>query len=75
MKRNVLLFSALFICFSAYSQTAQPLPFSQNWTNTGLITVNDDWSGVPGIQGRRGDGLTGGLVPIHKHYLLRMILE
>jgi hypothetical protein len=29
--------------------TPQTLPFSQNWTNTGLITANDDWSGVPGI--------------------------
>ena len=39
---------------------AQTIPFSQNWTNIGLITANDDWSGVPGIIGYRGDGLTGG---------------
>jgi predicted extracellular nuclease len=32
--------------------------FSQNWSNAGLITVNDDWSGVPSIVGYRGDGLT-----------------
>src|SRR3972149_11385947 len=38
--------------------TAQTLPFTQDWTNTGLITSNDDWSGVPGIVGIRGDGLT-----------------
>jgi hypothetical protein len=38
--------------------TAQTLPFSQNWTNTGLITVNDNWSGVPGIIAYRGDDLT-----------------
>jgi hypothetical protein len=25
--------------------------FSQNWTNTGLITASDDWSGVSSIQG------------------------
>jgi DNA/RNA endonuclease G (NUC1) len=37
--------------------TAQNLPFSQNWTNTGLITTNDNWNGVPGIIGYRGDGL------------------
>ncbi len=37
--------------------TAQTLPFSQNWSNTGLITTNDDWSGVAGIIGYRGDGL------------------
>jgi uncharacterized protein len=34
------------------------LPFAQNWTNTGLITTNDDWSGVPGIVGYLGGGLT-----------------
>ncbi|HKP70013.1 MAG TPA: hypothetical protein VJV05_12065, partial [Pyrinomonadaceae bacterium] len=38
---------------------AQTLPFSQNWTNTGLITANDTWSGVPGVIGYRGDALTG----------------
>lgn len=38
--------------------TAQVPPFTQNWTNTGLITTNDDWSGVPGIIGYRGDSLT-----------------
>ncbi len=39
--------------------SAQLLPFSQDWTNTGLITADDNWSGVPGIIGYRGDGLTG----------------
>jgi hypothetical protein len=29
--------------------------FSQNWTNTGQITANDDWSGVPYIIGYLGD--------------------
>lgn len=38
-----------------FDSTPQSLPFTQNWTNTGLITVNDDWSGVPGIQGFLGD--------------------
>jgi len=32
--------------------------FTQNWTNTGLITVDNDWSGVPSIIGYRGDDLT-----------------
>ncbi len=40
--------------------TPQTLPFSQNWTNTGLITTDDNWSGAPGIIGYRGDALTGG---------------
>ena len=38
---------------------AAVLPFSQDWSNTGLITVDDDWSGVNSIIGYRGDGLTG----------------
>lgn len=33
--------------------------FSQNWTATGLIVSDDDWSGVPSVIGYRGDGLTG----------------
>ncbi|MDZ4842822.1 MAG: ExeM/NucH family extracellular endonuclease [Hyphomicrobium aestuarii] len=28
---------------------------SQNWSDAGLITANDDWSGVPSIQGFLGD--------------------
>ena len=36
---------------------AQTLPFAQNWTSTDLITVSDNWAGVPGIEGYRGDGL------------------
>ena len=38
--------------------TAQVPPYSQNWSNTGLITTSDDWSAVPGIMGYRGDDLT-----------------
>src|SRR5687767_3122943 len=37
------------------NNTPQTLPFSQDWTNAGLITVNDDWSSVPGIVGYLGD--------------------
>jgi hypothetical protein len=35
-----------------------PLPFSQDWSNTELITQDDDWSNVPGIIGYSGKGLT-----------------
>ena len=38
--------------------TCQTLPFSQTWTNTGLITTDEDWSAVPGVMGYRGDDLT-----------------
>jgi endonuclease G len=37
---------------------AQSLIFSQNWTNTGLITANDNWSGVSGIEGFLGQDIT-----------------
>ena len=42
----------------AANSTAQPLPFSQDWSDIGLISTNDDWSGVLGIMGYRGDDLT-----------------
>lgn len=32
--------------------------FTQDWSNTGLITTNDDWSGVDGIEGYLGDYTT-----------------
>lgn len=31
---------------------------TQNWSDAGLITTADDWSGVPSIQGFRGDDIT-----------------
>ncbi len=34
-------------------------PFLQNWSNTGMITIDDDWSGVPSITGYRGDDPAG----------------
>ncbi|MBI4853875.1 MAG: VCBS repeat-containing protein, partial [Acidobacteria bacterium] len=38
--------------------TTQTLPFTQNWSNTGLITTDDNWNNVPGIVGYRGDDIT-----------------
>ena len=40
------------------NSTAQPLPFTQNWSNAGLITVANNWSAVPGVIGYRGQDLT-----------------
>src|SRR5215204_2235400 len=42
------------------TNTLQTLPLIQNWSNTALISTSDDWSGVPGIVGFRGDDLTTG---------------
>jgi uncharacterized protein len=62
--RTAFAASALAVCLAAGSAwadtTPQTLPFSQSWTNTGLITTDDVWSGVPGIQGFRGDAITSG---------------
>lgn len=56
----LLLLSTLVWIAVQADTSAQTLPFSQNWSNAGLITVDDNWSGVPGIIGYRGDALTGG---------------
>ena len=40
------------------NSTAQPLPYSQDWSNTGMITTDNVWTGVPGIMGFLGDHLT-----------------
>src|ERR671915_197259 len=37
---------------------AAALPFSQAWSDTALISRDDDWSGVAGVVGHRGDALT-----------------
>jgi hypothetical protein len=37
--------------------TASPPPFTQDWSDTGLIAADDDWSGVAAMVGHRGDGL------------------
>jgi len=50
-------FLGIGIASVSANNTPQTLPFSQNWTNTGLITADDNWSGVPGIVGFRGDDL------------------
>lgn len=43
-------------CAHAHADTTpQTPPFSQNWSNTGLITTANDWSSVPGIAGYLGD--------------------
>lgn len=59
MKRTLPVLPALILAAAPAlaNPTAQTLPFSQDWSNTGLITANDDWSGVPGIEGFRGDSL------------------
>jgi hypothetical protein len=48
----------LLMALPAQAGTAPAtLPFAQGWADTGLISADDDWSGVIGIVGYRGDGL------------------
>jgi endonuclease I len=61
---RVVLASALALAASGAcaDATYHPLAdgsFEQNWTNTALISSDDNWSGVPSIEGYRGDNLTG----------------
>ncbi|HEX4980836.1 MAG TPA: hypothetical protein VFV63_04025, partial [Ilumatobacteraceae bacterium] len=37
--------------------TPGTLPFAQNWSSPSLITLNDNWDGVPSIIGYRGDAM------------------
>jgi predicted extracellular nuclease len=54
-----LAIAGLFASTAQADNVPQTLPFLQDWSNIGLITTSDDWSGVPGITGYRGDSLTG----------------
>ena len=48
----VFLVGALLAGAAALADsTPQTLPFSQDWTDTSLISIDDEWSGVPGIDG------------------------
>ena len=44
-----------FTLTAAANNSYQSLPFTQDWSNVGLITLDDNWSSVPGIIGYRGD--------------------
>lgn len=62
MRRSLLSFAAaLFVAAAVLVRadgTPQTLPFTQAWTDPGLMTVNDNWAGVPGIQGFLGQDIT-----------------
>ena len=68
MKQLYLLLTLTACCTAgAFGQTYFSLsggPFSQNWTNTSLITANDVWTGVPSIIGYLGNDGTTTIAPI-----------
>jgi uncharacterized protein len=45
--------------FTTAVPSDSPVLLAQDWSDTSLITANNNWSGVPGIIGYRGDGLAG----------------
>lgn len=54
-----LLACALVTTAPRADSSIQILPFTQDW-NGDVVTVSDNWDGVPGVIGYRGDGLAGG---------------
>src|SRR5262245_14377402 len=60
---NVVVIKILIACLTPLitfaDNTPQKLPFVQNWSDTALVTKDNDWSAVPGFMGYRGDKLTG----------------
>jgi hypothetical protein len=52
-----VLCACLLACV-AFPGSALALPLEQSWSDTGLISGDDDWSGVAGVVGYRGDDLT-----------------
>ena len=55
----VMVFAASLTSIVSADGAFQSLPFAQAWTTTGLITTNDDWSGISGILGYLGDYTAG----------------
>src|SRR6185503_6322250 len=56
-----LVIAIASLSFKIFDNTAFDLStanLTQSWTNTGLITANDNWSGVPSIQGFLGQDIT-----------------
>lgn len=65
MRRYLAVLACSLIAGVSFAtSTPQTLPLTQNWSNAGLITTNDDWSGVPGFVGYLGniDALAGASV-------------
>lgn len=58
--KKICFLIIVFVSFSfrLFDNLYQVPPTTQIWTNPGLITTNDDWSGVPGIQGFLGQNIT-----------------
>src|SRR5262245_20273967 len=63
LRRRLVAFLAIAVFAQAElaDTTAHNLSssnFSQAWTNTGLITANDNWAGVASVEGYLGQDIT-----------------
>jgi hypothetical protein len=60
---NLPLTLSLLVAITAWGDsTPQPLPFGQNWSLTATnLAAENDWSGVPGFVGHRGDRLVSAI--------------
>jgi hypothetical protein len=68
MSKFYILLFILLTTLSGSAQTYHNLaggPFTQNWSNTGLITANDNWSGVASIIGYLGDDASTTAAPVN----------
>ncbi|MGQ0799197.1 MAG: beta strand repeat-containing protein [Pseudomarimonas sp.] len=59
------LVAGTLLAIATFAVKADTTPFDlsagnlfQDWSDAGLITVDDNWTGVPSIIGQRGDNLT-----------------
>jgi hypothetical protein len=55
---SLLAFSLVALPCAAHAEGSyRPLPYYQDWSDTTLISANNNWLAVPGVIGYRGDGL------------------
>ncbi len=58
LSNRVVVFSLVVVTMALVARAddvPQKLPFVQDWSNAALITMENDWSGVAGFVGYRGD--------------------
>ncbi|MDI9641404.1 PEP-CTERM sorting domain-containing protein [Kamptonema cortianum] len=74
MKKPIFLAMTVFAVAGAHADTnffnLSSGNFFQNWSNTSLITANDDWSGVPSIMGFLGRDDSGSPTGVDPQTLL-----
>jgi hypothetical protein len=59
-----LLLAGVLLAVTSFGQTYHNLAnssFTQDWSNTTLLSTNDNWGGVPSIIGYRGDNITAAI--------------